>query len=70
MNAKQTLEAYKYQPKIEKRFSYMKSDYQIAPVFLKKTERIEALIFVCFLSDMVAAIIELKISSSCGRGKQ
>ena len=64
MNAKQTLEAYKYQPKIEKRFSYMKSDYQIAPVFLKKTERIEALIFVCFLSDMVAAIIarELQVA--------
>ena len=27
------------------------------PVLLKKTERIEALMFICFLSDMVAAII-------------
>ena len=57
MDAKQTLKTYRYQPKIEKRFSYMKSDYQVAPMFLKKTERIEALMFICFLSDMVAAMI-------------
>ena len=31
MDAKETLETYKYQPRIEKRFSQMKSDYQIAP---------------------------------------
>ena len=61
MSAKETLEKYKYQPRIEKRFSHMKSDYQIAPTFLKKTERIEALMFVCFLSDMFAAIVQREL---------
>lgn len=64
MDAKQTLMAYRYQPRIEKRFSYMKSDYQIAPAFLKKTERIESLMFVCFLSDLVAALISRELKSA------
>ena len=61
MDAKETLQTYKYQPKIEKRFSHMKSDHQVAPVFLKKTTRIEALMFICFLSDMVAAIVQREL---------
>jgi transposase len=58
LNAKDTLLTYKYQPNLEKRFSCMKSDYQIAPVFLKKNTRIEALMFVCFIADMIAAIVQ------------
>ena len=38
MDAKETLQTYKYQPKIEKRFSHMKSNHQVALVFLKKTD--------------------------------
>jgi transposase len=58
LNAKDTLLTYKYQPNLEKRFSCMKSDYQIAPVFLKENTRIEALMFVCFIADMIAAIVQ------------
>lgn len=61
MDEKETLQTYKYQPRIEKRFSYIKSDYQISPVFFKKTERIESLMFVCFISSLVAAIIQRQI---------
>ena len=64
MDAKETLQTYKYQPRLEKHFSYMKSDYQVAPVFLKKTDRIEAIMFVCFLSDLIAAIIQRTTSGS------
>ena len=64
MDAKQVLISYRYQPRIEKRFSYMKSDYQVAPVFIKKTERIEALMFVCFLSDLVAALVSRELKSA------
>ena len=67
MGAKETLEKYKYQPRIEKRFSHMKSDYQIAPTFLKKTERIEVLMFICFLSDMLAAIVQRELQVAMKR---
>lgn len=61
LDAKQTLSAYKYQPCLEKRFSWMKSDYKISPVFLKKTDRIEALMFAVYLADLVAAIIQRQL---------
>jgi transposase len=61
LGAKEVLSAYKYQPFIEKRFSCIKSDYGIAPAFLKKVERIEALMFVFLLADMVAAIIQREV---------
>jgi transposase len=58
LSAKAVLEAYKYQPHIEKRFSGLKSDFQVAPVFLKNNERIEALMLVVYLADLVAALIQ------------
>jgi len=64
LDAKETLLAYKYQPHIEKRFSWTKSDYQVAPVFLKKTERIEAVMFACYMADLVAAIIQRQLRAA------
>jgi transposase len=61
LDAKETLNAYKYQPHLEKRFSWTKSDYQVAPVFLKKNARIEALMFACYIADLVAAIIQRQL---------
>jgi transposase len=55
------LDAYKYQPKLEKRHSLLKSGLKVAPVFLKKNDRIEALMFVYFLAQLVAALIEREI---------
>jgi transposase len=42
----QSLQAYKYQPHLEKRHSLFKSLLEVSPVFLKKNTRIEAFIFV------------------------
>ena len=61
LDAKETLLSYKYQPHIEKRFSWIKSDYQVAPVFLKNTERIEAIMFACYMADLVAAIVQRQL---------
>ncbi len=61
LTAKEVLEAYKYQPHIEKRFSGIKSDFYIAPAFLKKVERVEALMFVIYLADLVAALIQREL---------
>src|SRR5215831_14871091 len=37
---------YKYQPRIEKRHALLKSTLEVAPIWLKKNTRIEALMFL------------------------
>ena len=59
----EVLDAYKYQPKLEKRHSFLKSGLKVAPVFLKKNDRIESLMFVYFLAQLVAALIERQIKA-------
>jgi transposase len=49
---------YKYQPRIEKRHALLKSTLDVAPIWLKKNARIEALMFLEFIAQMVAALIE------------
>src|SRR5215813_7625970 len=49
---------YKYQPRIEKRHAQLKSTLDVAPIWLKKNIRIEALMFLEFVAQMVAALIE------------
>src|SRR5215468_5686917 len=49
---------YKYQPMIEKRHALLKSTLDVAPIWLKKNVRIEALMFLEFIAQMVAALIE------------
>jgi transposase len=55
------LQIYKYQPKIEKRHALLKSTLDVAPVWLKKNIRIEALMFVEYLAQMVAALVEREL---------
>jgi transposase len=55
------LQAYKRQPFIEKRFSQFKSDFSVAPVFLKSTHRIAGLLAVYFLALMTQALLEREL---------
>ena len=57
----QLLEAYKYQPNLEKRHEQFKSVYEIAPVWLKSEARIEALLFLYFVVLLTQALIEREI---------
>src|SRR5262249_7620544 len=52
---------YKYQPRIEKRHALLKSTLEVAPIWLKKNTRIEALMFLEFLGQVVAALIEREL---------
>lgn len=52
---------YKYQPRIEKRHALLKSTLEVAPIWLKKNTRIEALMFLEFLGQMAAALIEREL---------
>jgi transposase len=60
-SALDVLKTYKYQPMLEKRHSLFKSVLDIAPVFLKKNVRIEALVFVYFIAQTIAALIERSV---------
>jgi len=57
----QVLKTYKNQAGLEKRFNTTKSVLGIAPVFLKKTSRIEAIVFLYFVALMIISLIERAI---------
>ena len=63
----QILKYYKYQPTLEKRLSLLKSDLAVVPVFLKKNERIEALLFVVFLAELLASLVERELRGAMSR---
>ena len=57
----QILQRYKTQPFLEKRFQTSKSVLNIAPVFLKKPHRIEAMMFLYFIALMIVSLLERNI---------
>ena len=61
LDAAAVLRAYKYQPTLERRHAFLKSGLLVAPVFLKKNRRIEALMFVYFLAQLACALIERQL---------
>ena len=61
LSLKELLSAYKFQPKLEKRHEQLKTVYGVAPVFLKKITRIEALLCVYFLALLIEALIEREL---------
>jgi len=61
LSAKEVLLAYKYQPRLEKRFTQFKSVHEAAPLLFKKIERVEGIMFLFFLSLMIQAIIEREV---------
>lgn len=63
LSAKEVLVAYKYQPRLEKRFTQLKSIHNVAPLLFKKLERIEANLFLFFIALIIQALIEREIRS-------
>ncbi len=61
LSAKDALLAYKYQPRLEKRFSQFKSYLNAAPLLFKKIERVEATMFLYFLALILQAVIERQV---------
>jgi transposase len=55
---KAVLLIYKYQPYIEKRHALLKTELEVAPVYIKKPERAVGLIHASFLAMMLDALIE------------
>jgi len=59
--AADVLRMYKKQPFLEKRFYTKKSVLEVAPMFLKNNERIEAMLFLYFIALMLVSLIERNI---------
>ncbi len=57
----EVLHAYKRQPLLEKRFEQLKTDFEVAPVYLKTRRRIEALLCVYFFALLVQALVEREL---------
>jgi transposase len=61
LTAKEVLKAYKYQPRLEKRFSQFKKIHNAAPLLFKKIERIEANMLGFFIALVIQALIEREV---------
>jgi transposase len=60
-SAGDVLRAYKRQPIIEKRFSQLKTDFAVAPVYLKNVRRIVGLLTIYFFALMVQTLLEREL---------
>lgn len=69
LTSKEVLQAYKYQPRLEKRFSQFKHIHHGAPLLFKKLERIEATMFAFFISLMIQALIEREVRQHMAKRK-
>lgn len=61
LSAEEVPRAYKRQPMIEKRFSQLKTDFAVAPVYLKDVARIQGLLAVYFFVLLVQTLLEREL---------
>lgn len=64
---KKVLLIYKYQPYIEKRHSLLKSELEVAPVYLKKPSRVVGLIHAAYIAMTLDALIERTLRQNMAR---
>ena len=69
LTAEEVLRAYKRQPTIEKRFSQLKTDFAVAPIYLKSVTRIQALLAVYFFVLIVQTLLERELRQAMKRAK-
>jgi transposase len=67
LSARELLLAYKQQPRIETRFGQLKTDFAVAPVYLKETSRIQALLCVYFFALLVESLLERELRRAMER---
>jgi transposase len=67
MTERELLLSYKHQPTIERRFEQLKTDFVVAPVYLKEASRIQALLCVYFVALLVEALLERELRGAMKR---
>ena len=68
-DATEVLRAYKRQPLIEKRFSQFKTDFGVAPVYLKNVARIQGLLTMYFLVLLTQTLLERELRRAMARAE-
>jgi len=66
LSLKEALGKYKYQPFVEKRHEQLKSVFAVAPVWLKNVGRVESLLWLYFVVELVAALLEREVRQRMG----
>ncbi len=69
LDASEVLKKYKSQPFLEKRMYTKKTVLGVAPVFLKKEKRIEAILLLYFIALMIVSLVERKIRMNMEKEK-
>jgi transposase len=69
LTEQELLLAYKGQPVIEKRFAQLKTDFAVAPVYLKEVSRIQGLLCMYFLALLVESLLERELRQAMARTK-
>ena len=67
LSATEVLQAYKRQPLLEKRFSQFKTDFAVAPVYLKNVSRIQGLLAAYFFALVVQTLLERELRQAMAR---
>jgi transposase len=70
MTERELLLTYKHQPAIERRFEQLKTDFVVAPVYLKEASRIQALLCVYFFVLLVEALLEALLERELRRAME
>jgi transposase len=70
MTPAEILNAYKYQPNLERRHAQLKGHQLVAPVFLKDPVRIEGLLCCHFFALVIQALIEREIRGAMKAAKR
>jgi transposase len=61
LSVKEALQKYKYQPYAEKRHQQLKSVFDVRPVWLKNAKRVESLLWLYPMVDLVQALLEREV---------
>jgi transposase len=61
LSLKETLKKYKYQPYAEKRHEQLKSVFDVRPVWLKNVKRVESLLWLYHMVELVQALLEREV---------
>jgi transposase len=61
LSLKETLEKYKYQPYSEKRHQQLKNVFDVRPVWLKNSKRVESFLWLYHMVELVQALLEREV---------
>jgi len=67
LSVEEALVKYKYQPFVEKRHEQLKSIFGVAPVWLKNVGRIESLLWLYYVVELVQALLEREVRRRMGQ---